>query len=286
MRQLVISQSITPREYKSLDKYFNEIEKIGLICITEEVTLAQKIRLGDHEALERLTKTNLRFVVSVAKQYQNQGISLCDLINEGNLGLMTAARRYDETKGFKFISYAVWWIRQAITASIAEHARTVRLPYNQLGYLSRIYRAMSELEQLHARRPTAEELAEHLEMSVENVLDLISKSGNSVSLDEPYREDGEHTLLDVIHTYEYNADDRVMFDSISKDVEACLKILSKRERELITLYYGLSSCSPQSLEEIGKKFKITKEHVGRLKEKALYKLRCCSYAPILKSYLG
>lgn len=288
MRQLVISKSITQREYKSLDKYFNEIDKIDLISTQEEVMLARRIRQGDQQALERLTKTNLRFVVSVAKQYQNQGLTLGDLINEGNVGLIIAAKRYDETKGFKFISYAVWWIRQSIITAIAEHARMVRLPYNQLTLLSKIYKAFSKLEQDHGRKPSVEELAEYLEIAVEKVSEMLTRSGSnvSISIDEPFREDEEHTLLDVLQNTESSADRYVIHESVIKEIQHSLKVLSKRDRELLVLFFGLGTFSPLSLEEIGKRFNITKEHVGRLKEKALNKLRNCSNAPVLMSCLA
>jgi RNA polymerase primary sigma factor len=287
MRQLIISKSITQREYQSLDKYFNEIDKIGLVSTQEEVVLAQKIREGDQQALERLTKTNLRFVVSVAKQYQNQGLTLGDLINEGNIGLIIAAKRYDETKGFKFISYAVWWIRQSIISAIAEQARMVRLPYNQLSLLSKIYKAISKLEQDHGRKPSIEELAEYLEIPVTKTAELLGNSDNHLlSMDEPFRQDEEHTLHDVLQTNETSPDRYVMHDSISKEIQYSLNVLGKRDRELLVLFFGLGTFSPLSLEEIGKRFKITKEHVGRLKEKALDKLRNCSNAPLLMSCLS
>lgn len=288
MKQLVISKSITQGDYKSLDKYFSEIDKIDLISTQEEVMLARRIRQGDQQALERLTKTNLRFVVSVAKQYQNQGLTLGDLINEGNVGLIIAAKRYDETKGFKFISYAVWWIRQSIITAIAEHARMVRLPYNQLTLLSKIYKAFSKLEQDHGRKPSVEELAEYLEIAVEKVSEMLTRSGSnvSVSIDEPFREDEEHTLLDVLQNTESSADRYVIHESVIKEIQHSLKFLGKRDRELLVLFFGLGTFSPLSLEEIGKRFNITKEHVGRLKEKALNKLRHCSNAPVLMSCLA
>jgi RNA polymerase primary sigma factor len=286
MRQLVISKSITQREYKSLDKYFNEIDKIDLISTQEEVMLARRIRQGDQAALERLTKTNLRFVVSVAKQYQNQGLTLGDLINEGNMGLIIAAKRYDETKGFKFISYAVWWIRQSIITAIAEDARIVRLPYNQLTMLSKLYKAVAKLEQVYGRKPSNEELAEFMEISVEKILELQGKSGTNVSIDEPFNEDDDYTLLDVLQNSEPRADHNVVHDSVMKEIQDSLKVLSKRDRELLTMFFGLGSFSPLSLEEIGKRFNVTKEHVGRLKEKALHKLRNCSNAPVLMSCLS
>lgn len=286
MRRLVIAKSITLREYESLGKYFTEVDKFDLISIEEEMRLARKIREGDRAALEKLVKTNLRFVISVAKQYQNQGLTLGDLINEGNIGLMTAAKRYDETKGFRFISYAVWWIRQAMSGAIAQHARLVRLPYNQLQVLSRIYKAVAVLEQTHWRKPTAEELAEYLEISVERVVYLLAKTdGHLLSLDERRGENDEHYLYDVLAADEPGADCCVMKESVIQEVDHALKVLCKRERELLSLLFGLGSCSPVSLEEIGKRFNITKEHAGRLKERALKKLRSCSVAPVLKSYM-
>lgn len=287
MKQLVISKTITQREFKSLDMYFSEIDKISLISAQEEVVLAQKIREGDHAALERLTKTNLRFVVSVAKQYQNQGLTLGDLINEGNMGLIIAAKRYDETRGFKFISYAVWWIRQSIVAAIAEHSRVVRMPYNQLTMLSKLYKAAAKLEQDHGRKPSIEELADCLEISAERVAELLfNSSTHPVSIDEPMNEDGEHTLLDVLQNNDKGADHSVESESVQKEIQHSFKVLSKRDRELLVLFFGLGSFSPLSLEEIGRRFNISKEHVGRLKDKALDKLRNCSNAPVLMSCLS
>jgi len=285
MRQLTIKQSITQREYESLNKYFNEIDKIGLIPAEEEVMLARRIREGDHQALERLTKGNLRFVVSVAKQYQNQGLTLGDLINEGNIGLIIAAKRYDETKGFKFISYAVWWIRQSIIAALADHARVVRLPYNQLGLITRLYKAFSTLEQDYERRPSTEELAQHLEISTEKVSDLIDKSCKSVSLDQPLTEEEGYSLLDVLEHDGPSPASEVMGESITKEIQCSLSRLKKRDRDIICLFFGLGGLPKLSLEEIGERFEITKEHVGRLKEKALNQLRDGAYATVLKSCL-
>ena len=226
-------------------------------------------------------------MVSVAKQYQNQGLTLGDLINEGNMGLMIAAKRYDETKGFKFISYAVWWIRQSIITAIAEHARMVRLPYNQLTLLSKLYRALAKLEQDYGRKPSVEELAEYLEISAEKVAEMLTKSNyNLQSIDEPFREDDDHTLLDILQNNELCTDRYVVHESVAKEIQHSLKVLSKRDRELLVLFFGLDTFSPLSLEEIGKRFNITKEHVGRLKEKALNKLRHCSNAPVLMSCLS
>jgi RNA polymerase primary sigma factor len=287
MRQLVISKSITQREYKSLDKYFNEVDKIDLITSQEEVMLAQKIRAGDGAALERLTKTNLRFVISVAKQYQNQGLTLGDLINEGNMGLIIAAKRFDETKGFKFISYAVWWIRQSIIIAIAEHARIVRVPYNQLTLLSKLYKVYSKLEQDQGRKPTNEELAQGLGISAKKIYHLMNKSGvANVSIDEPFGYEEGHSLLEVMRNDEPDPDDTIMYEAIKQEIQLALSVLNQRDRELLILFFGLGSNSPLSLEEIGKRFNITKEHVGRLKEKALSKLRSCSNASVLMSCLS
>jgi RNA polymerase primary sigma factor len=286
MRHLVISKSITQREYKSLDKYLNEIDKIDLISTQEEVVLARRIREGDQVALERLTKTNLRFVVSVAKQYQNQGLTLGDLINEGNMGLIIAAKRYDETRGFKFISYAVWWIRQSIITAIAEHARMVRLPYNQLRLLSKLYKTHARLEQKYGRKPSNEELAECMELPLEKIKEMMNKSGVNVSIDEPLRDDGDYTLLDVLPNNELCADCHIEYEAIAKEIHHSFKVLSKRDRELLVMFFGLGAISPLSLEEIGRRLNITKEHVGRLKEKALNKLRNCSNASVLKSCLS
>jgi len=286
MRQLTIKQSITQREYESLNKYFNEIDKIGLIPGEEEVMLARKIKLGDHRALERLTKANLRFVVSVAKQYQNQGMTLGDLINEGNMGLMIAAKRYDETKGFKFISYAVWWIRQSIIGALAEHARTVRLPYNQLGMINKLYKAFSKLEQELERRPSIAELAEYLEISVEKVSELIDKSGKSISIDEPLSGEEEYSLLDILKHDGPSPASKIMSESIKEEIRCSLSRLKKRDHDILCLFYGLGGLPKLSLEEIGERFDITKEHVGRLKERALDQLRSGSYAPVLKSCLS
>lgn len=285
MKQLVITQSITAREYGSLNKYFNEINKLGLLSPKDEVGLARRIREGDQVALDSLVKANLRFVISVAKQYQHQGLTLGDLINEGNIGLMIAAKRYDETRGFKFVSYAVWWIRQSIISGIAEHARTVRLPYSQLTLLGKLYKAITKLEQDHRRKPSIEELAEYMEITVEKVAELINKSGASVSIDEPLNDEGDYSLLDILHNDEYSTDHDVIQEAISKEVHSSLKILNQRERELLFMFFGLGTYAPLSLEEIGEKFNITKEHVGRLKTKALNKLRYCSNALDLLTYL-
>lgn len=286
MRQLKITQSITNRESQSLDKYLHEIGKVDLITAEEEVILAQKIREGDQAALERLTKTNLRFVVSVAKQYQNQGLTLGDLINEGNLGLIKAAKRFDETKGFKFISYAVWWIRQSILQAIAEQSRIVRLPLNQVGSLSKISKAFSKLEQEYEREPSPEELAEILETTVDKISDTLSNSGRHVSMDAPFVQGEENTLLDVLENNDPNTDSNLINESLSEEIKRSLATLTDREREIIVLFFGLSTNHPLSLEEIGEKFNLTRERVRQIKDKALQRLRHTSRSKILKSYLG
>ncbi|MBD1392299.1 sigma-70 family RNA polymerase sigma factor [Mucilaginibacter glaciei] len=286
MRQLKITQSITNRESQSLDKYLHEIGKVDLITAEEEVILAQKIREGDQAALERLTKTNLRFVVSVAKQYQNQGLTLGDLINEGNLGLIKAAKRFDETKGFKFISYAVWWIRQSILQAIAEQSRIVRLPLNQVGSLSKISKAFSKLEQEYEREPSPEELADMLETTVDKISDTLSNSGRHVSMDAPFVQGEENTLLDVLENREPNTDSNLINESLSEEIKRSLSTLTEREREIIVLFFGLGSNQPLSLEEIGEKFNLTRERVRQIKDKALQRLRHTSRSKILKSYLG
>ncbi|NEU09469.1 RNA polymerase sigma factor RpoD/SigA [Flavihumibacter sp. R14] len=286
MRQLKITQSITNRESQSLDKYLHEIGKVDLITAEEEVILAQKIREGDQAALERLTKTNLRFVVSVAKQYQNQGLTLGDLINEGNLGLIKAAKRFDETKGFKFISYAVWWIRQSILQAIAEQSRIVRLPLNQVGSLSKISKAFSRLEQEYEREPSPEELADTLETTVDKITDTLSNSGRHVSMDAPFVQGEENTLLDVLENDDPNTDSNLIDESLSEEIRRSLATLTEREREIIVLFFGLSTNHPLSLEEIGEKFNLTRERVRQIKDKALQRLRHTSRSKILKSYLG
>ncbi|MCF8284443.1 MAG: RNA polymerase sigma factor RpoD/SigA [Sphingobacteriales bacterium] len=287
MRQLKITQSITNRESQSLDKYLHEIGKVDLITAEEEVILAQKIREGDQAALERLTKTNLRFVVSVAKQYQNQGLTLGDLINEGNLGLIKAAKRFDETKGFKFISYAVWWIRQSILQAIAEQSRIVRLPLNQVGSLSKISKAFSKLEQEYEREPSPEELAEILETTVDKISDTMSNSGRHVSMDAPFVQGEENTLLDVLENRDTPETDSMLInESLSEEIKRSLATLTEREREIIVLFFGLGTNHALSLEEIGEKFNLTRERVRQIKDKALQRLRHTSRSKILKSYLG
>ncbi|MHC8948902.1 sigma-70 family RNA polymerase sigma factor [Sphingobacterium hungaricum] len=286
MRQLKITQSITNRESQSLDKYLHEIGKVDLITAEEEVILAQRIREGDQVALEKLTKTNLRFVVSVAKQYQNQGLTLGDLINEGNLGLIKAAKRFDETKGFKFISYAVWWIRQSILQAIAEQSRIVRLPLNQVGSLSKISKAFSKLEQEYEREPSPEELADILETTVDKVSDTLSNSGRHVSMDAPFVQGEENTLLDVLENHDPDTDSSLIDESLSEEIRRSLSTLTEREREIIVLFFGLGSNHQLSLEEIGEKFNLTRERVRQIKDKALQRLRHTSRSKILKSYLG
>ena len=286
MRQLKITQSITNRESQSLDKYLHEIGKVDLITAEEEVELAQRIREGDQVALEKLTKTNLRFVVSVAKQYQNQGLTLGDLINEGNLGLIKAAKRFDETKGFKFISYAVWWIRQSILQAIAEQSRIVRLPLNQVGSLSKISKAFSKLEQEYEREPSPEELADILETTVDKVSDTLSNSGRHVSMDAPFVQGEENTLLDVLENSDPDTDSSLIDESLSEEIKRSLATLTEREREIIVLFFGLGTNHQLSLEEIGEKFNLTRERVRQIKDKALQRLRHTSRSKILKSYLG
>ncbi|MGZ3755307.1 MAG: sigma-70 family RNA polymerase sigma factor [Mucilaginibacter sp.] len=285
MRQLKITQSITNRESQSLDKYLSEIAKVDLITAQEEVILAQKIREGDQAALERLTKTNLRFVVSVAKQYQNQGLTLGDLINEGNLGLIKAAKRFDETKGFKFISYAVWWIRQSILSAVAEQSRIVRLPLNQVGSLSKIRKSSSKLEQQFERPPTPEELAEDLETTAEKIADALSNSGRHISVDAPFITGEENTLLDVLQSSDAGTDSDLMIDSLTQEIKRSLGILAEREKQVIVLFFGLNSCAAHSLEEIGEKFSLTRERVRQIKDKALMRLRQNSKSRLLQSYL-
>ena len=286
MRQLKITQSITNRESQSLDKYLHEIGKVDLITAEEEVILAQRIREGDQVALEKLTKSNLRFVVSVAKQYQNQGLTLGDLINEGNLGLIKAAKRFDETKGFKFISYAVWWIRQSILQAIAEQSRIVRLPLNQVGSLSKISKAFSRLEQEYEREPSPEELADILETTVDKVSDTLSNSGRHVSMDAPFVQGEENTLLDVLENADPDTDSILIDESLSEEIRRSLSTLTEREREIIVLFFGLGTNHQLSLEEIGEKFSLTRERVRQIKDKALQRLRHTSRSKILKSYLG
>ena len=287
MRQLKISKQITNRESQSLDKYLQEIGKVDLLTPDEEVTLAQRIREGDQQALERLTKANLRFVVSVAKQYQNQGLSLGDLINEGNLGLIKAAQRFDETRGFKFISYAVWWIRQSILQALAEQSRIVRLPLNSVGSLNKISKTFSDLEQKFEREPSPEELAEVLDISANEVVDTLKISGRHVSMDAPFVQGEENSLLDVLENdMEEKPDQGLINDSLRKEVARALSTLTQRESDVIALYFGLNGEHPMTLEEIGEKFNLTRERVRQIKEKAIRRLRHTSRSKALKTYLG
>ncbi len=287
MRQLKISKQITNRESQSLDKYLQEIGKVDLLTPDEEVTLAQRIREGDQLALEKLTKANLRFVVSVAKQYQNQGLSLGDLINEGNLGLIKAAQRFDETRGFKFISYAVWWIRQSILQALAEQSRIVRLPLNRVGSLNKISKTFSELEQKFEREPSPDELAEVLEVTTSEVVDTMKISGRHVSMDAPFVQGEENSLLDVLENdMEEKPDTGLMNDSLRREVQRALSTLTQREADVITLYFGLNGEHSMTLEEIGEKFNLTRERVRQIKEKAIRRLRHTSRSKALKPYLG
>ncbi|MFN6946064.1 MAG: RNA polymerase sigma factor RpoD/SigA [Cytophagaceae bacterium] len=287
MRQLKISKQITNRESQSLDKYLQEIGKVDLLTPDEEVELAKRIREGDQLALEKLTKANLRFVVSVAKQYQNQGLSLGDLINEGNLGLIKAAQRFDETRGFKFISYAVWWIRQSILQALAEQSRIVRLPLNRVGSLNKISKTFSELEQKFEREPSPDELAEVLDVSTSEVVDTLKISGRHVSMDAPFVQGEENSLLDVLENdSEVTPDSELMNDSLRKEVQRALSTLTQREADVITLYFGLNGEHSMTLEEIGEKFNLTRERVRQIKEKAIRRLRHTSRSKALKPYLG
>jgi RNA polymerase primary sigma factor len=287
MRQLKISKQITNRESQSLDKYLQEIGKVDLLTANEEVELAKRIKEGDQIALEKLTKANLRFVVSVAKQYQNQGLSLGDLINEGNLGLIKAAQRFDETRGFKFISYAVWWIRQSILQALAEQSRIVRLPLNRVGSLNKISKTFSELEQKYEREPSPEELADVLQVSTAEVVDTMKISGRHVSMDAPFVQGEENSLLDVLaNDSEETPDQSLMTDSLRREVQRALSTLTQREADVITLYFGLNGEQVMTLEEIGDKFGLTRERVRQIKEKAIRRLRHTSRSKALKPYLG
>lgn len=287
MRQLKISKQITNRESQSLDKYLQEIGKVDLLTPDEEVELAKRIKEGDQIALEKLTKANLRFVVSVAKQYQNQGLSLGDLINEGNLGLIKAAQRFDETRGFKFISYAVWWIRQSILQALAEQSRIVRLPLNRVGSLNKISKTFSELEQKYEREPSPEELAEVLDVTTAEVVDTMKISGRHVSMDAPFVLGEENSLLDVLENdSEETPDSGLMNDSLRREVQRALSTLTQREADVITLYFGLNGEHSMTLEEIGEKFNLTRERVRQIKEKAIRRLRHTSRSKALKPYLG
>lgn len=287
MRQLKITKSITNRESASLDKYLQEIGREELITAEEEVILAKKIKDGDQSALEKLTRANLRFVVSVAKQYQNQGLSLPDLINEGNLGLIKAARRFDETRGFKFISYAVWWIRQSILQALAEQSRIVRLPLNQVGSLNKINKAYSKLEQEFEREPSAEELAEVLDLPIDKVADTMKVSGRHVSMDAPFANGEESSLMDVLINHDSpRADGGLIMESLSKEIDRALSTLTERERDVVKLFFGIGLNHGLTLEEIGDKFDLTRERVRQIKEKAIRRLRHSSRSKLLQQYLG
>jgi len=287
MRQLKITKSITNRDSASLDKYLQEIGREDLITAEDEVELAQKIKQGDTKALDKLVKANLRFVVSVSKQYQNQGLTLPDLINEGNLGLIKAAQRFDETRGFKFISYAVWWIRQSILQAIAEQARIVRLPLNQVGSLNRINKMFSKLEQEFERTPSPEEIANCLDIEEDKVNEAQKISGRHVSVDAPFREGEDGTLLDVLSNGNSpNSDITLMNESLQQEINRSLSTLTDREKDVIILFFGIGITHPLSLEEIGEKFGLTRERVRQIKEKGVRRLRHASRSKLLKSYLG
>ncbi|GLR16218.1 UNVERIFIED_CONTAM: hypothetical protein GTU68_048194 [Idotea baltica] len=288
MRQLKITKSITNRESQSLEKYLQEIGKVDLLTPEEEVELAKQIKEGNQEALEKLTKANLRFVVSVAKQYQNQGLSLSDLINEGNLGLIKAAQRFDETRGFKFISYAVWWIRQSILQALAEQSRIVRLPLNKVGSLNKINRAFSELEQEFEREPSSEELAELLDIPTEEVETTLGVAARHVSMDAPFVEGEDNSLLDVLENSKTPLTDSKLEygESLRREIERSLSTLTDRQCDVIKLYFGIGVEHPMSLEDIGEKFGLTRERVRQIKDKAINKLRSASRSKLLKHYLG
>ncbi|MDP4210323.1 MAG: RNA polymerase sigma factor RpoD/SigA [Bacteroidota bacterium] len=287
MRQLKIIKQVTNRETPSLDKYLHEIGKVDLISTEEEVDLARRIRQGDNQALDRLIKANLRFVVSVSKQYQNQGLSLPDLINEGNLGLIKAAKRFDETRGFKFISYAVWWIRQSILQALAEQARIVRLPLNKIGSLNKINKVFSELEQKYERDPSFVEIAQILEIAPEDVKEALRTSGRHISMDAPLTQGEEGSLYDVILSPDSPSPDKgLLVESLRKEIERALSTLTYREANIIRLYFGLNGKHPHTLEEIGEAFNLTRERVRQIKEKAIKRLKQTTRSKILKSYLG
>jgi RNA polymerase primary sigma factor len=288
MRQLKITKSITNRESQSLEKYLQEIGKVELISPEEEVKLAIRIKQGDQKALDKLTKANLRFVVSVAKQYQNQGLTLPDLINEGNLGLIKAAQRFDETRGFKFISYAVWWIRQSILQALAEQSRIVRLPLNKVGLTNRIQKAYSQLEQEFEREPSAEELAEMLELEIDEVSSTLGIGGRHISVDTPLSEGEDNTLIDVLENpnadrAETNIEHN---ESLKQEIDRSLKTLTERQKEVICFFFGIGVDHPMSLEDIGERFNLTRERVRQIKDKAITKLRTNSRSKMLRSYLG
>jgi len=287
MRQLKITKSITNRETASLDKYLSEIGREGLITAEEEVQLAQKIKVGDRQALEKLAKANLRFVVSVAKQYQNQGLSLPDMINEGNLGLIKAAQRFDETRGFKFISYAVWWIRQSILQALAEQSRIIRLPLNQVGSLNKISKEVSRLEQVFGRHPSTDEIANAMDISEEKVADALKISMRSFSVDAPLVQGEDSSFLDVyVNNDTPNTDSGLIHESLSKEIQRSLSTLTERERDIINLYFGIGLNHGLTLDEIGAKFGLTRERVRQIKEKAIRRLKHTARSKLLKAYLG
>jgi len=287
MRQLKISKQVTNRETASLDKYLQEIGRVDLITAEEEVSLAQKIKQGDQRALEKLTKANLRFVVSVAKQYQNQGLSLPDLINEGNLGLIKAAQRFDETRGFKFISYAVWWIRQSILQALAEQSRIVRLPLNKIGAINKINKTYNALEQEYERAPNPDEIAVKLDITEKEVKDSMKNAGRHVSMDAPLIQDEDTNMYDVIRENDTPTPETgLLYDSLRKEITRAISTLTPREADVIKLYYGLDGAHPMTLEEIGEKFDLTRERVRQIKEKAIRRLKHTSRSKILKTYLG
>jgi RNA polymerase primary sigma factor len=287
MRQLKITKQVTNRETASLDKYLQEIGKVDLITADEEVELAQLIKAGDQRALEKLTKANLRFVVSVAKQYQNQGLTLPDLINEGNLGLIKAAKRFDETRGFKFISYAVWWIRQSILQALAEQSRIVRLPLNKIGSINKINKMYAFLEQENERPPSAEEIAKKLDMTVNDVKESMKNSGRHVSMDAPLIEGEDSNLYDVLNSAESpNPDRKLLHESLRIEINRALETLTPREADVVKLYFGLGEHQPMTLEEIGETFDLTRERVRQIKEKAIRRLKHTSRSKILMTYLG
>lgn len=287
MRQLKITKQVTNRETASLDKYLQEIGKVDLITAEEEVELARRIKQGDRIALEKLTKANLRFVVSVSKQYQNQGLSLPDLINEGNLGLIKAAQRFDETRGFKFISYAVWWIRQSILQALAEQSRIVRLPLNKIGSINKINKASAKLEQGFEREPNVKEIAGELDMTETEVKESMRNAGRHVSMDAPLIQDEDNTMYDVLRGEDNNTPETgLLYESLRKEIDRAVSTLTQREADVVKLYFGLNATHPMTLEEIGEKFDLTRERVRQIKEKAIRRLKHTSRSKILKSYLG
>lgn len=287
MRQLKITKQVTNRETASLDKYLQEIGKVELISAEEEVELAQRIKQGDKIALEKLTKANLRFVVSVAKQYQNQGLSLPDLINEGNLGLIKAAQRFDETRGFKFISYAVWWIRQSILQALAEQSRIVRLPLNKIGSINKINKTYAKLEQEFEREPNAEEIAEVLDITEQEVKESMKNAGRHISMDAPLVQDEDNNMYDVLKSDEApTPETELLYESLRKEIDRAISTLTQKEQDVVRLYFGLNGSHPMTLEEIGEKYDLTRERVRQIKEKAIRRLKHTSRSKILKSYLG